>query len=1215
MGKGKWQRLRSAPSVKKAVAATLIFLLVFSITGFLVLPPVLKSFLTKDLSEHLHREVTIRQIKTNPFTMSVTVRGLNVKERNRAETFFSFDELYVNLQSSSLWKRALVVRELRLVGPYLNVRRNPDLLYNFSDILKGESAKKKPATAAMRFSVNNIQIVNGSVDFFDGPKQVHHTIRNFNVTIPFISNIPYYTDIFVQPSVGALVNNKKISFTGKTKPFSKSLETSVDLHVKDLDLTHYLAYVPFKMNFRVPSGYLDVDTHVTYIQYENRAPSLGLSGDIFLKKLKLEDGSGGPVADFPMIGVSVISSELFSRTVHLSKLVLMSPEIDVIRGQGGRMNIVTLLPQKKKGEIETPGTKEKRFPLIDADEMAISDGKLVFTDRAYGRKFFRTRIEPLDLKVSHFTTAPGKRSAMELSLETDADESLKMSGDFSVAPLAADGQLELRHVPLKKYAPYYGKILRFDIAGGELGVTTRFSYAGSGKRKSPAARLSDMSISLGGLRLKRRDERKDFFSVPVIEVKRANVDLLKKVLVAGEFEAAKGVVAVNRRKDGTLNLVGLLARPPKIRVKTERRSKGGTPFLIKSPAWRVTLKKVSVDDFGVKAKDLTLPSPASYSVNHISLKGENISTAKGRRGSASLSCRLGRRGSLKARGTVGIVPVDVRARLYLKGVEIIPFQPYFADRVKILITRGVVSADGDLGMRYSDGRVSASYKGEASLLRFASLDKTKGDDFLKWDSLHLGGMAVSYSPLRLRIGKVALSDFYARLIIEQNGAINLRGIVERGGGRPAAPQSQERPGAASVKQSGKTLGGPVEYSGKTSGPKMVRIDTVTLQGGTINFSDRHIQPNYSANLQEIGGRISGLSSEESTTADVDLRGKLDDYAPLEITGKINPLKEDLFVDLKADFRDMDLSSLTPYSEKHIGYTVRKGKLFLSMEYLIVKKKLEAQNRIFLDQLTLGEKVESPKATKLPVRLAIALLKNRNGEINLDVPVSGYINDPKFSLGRIILKALVNILVKAATSPFTLLSKIFGGGADLSYVEFGQGTAAISGAQAKKLDAIDKALYDRPSLKLEIAGHVDPEKDREGLRQYIFNRKVKIQKWKDIMAKSRQPISVDDVKVGKDEYPNYLKKAYKAEKFPKPRNILGIAKNLPVAEMEKLMLTNIRVREDDLRALASRRALAVKDYILKSRQVDPKRIFLVEPKSLRPEKKDKLSDSRVDLKLK
>jgi hypothetical protein len=342
---------------------------------------------------------------------------------------------------------------------------------------------------------------------------------------------------------------------------------------------------------------------------------------------------------------------------------------------------------------------------------------------------------------------------------------------------------------------------------------------------------------------------------------------------------------------------------------------------------------------------------------------------------------------------------------------------------------------------------------------------------------------------------------------------------------------------------------------------------------------------------------------------------LNDYAPLEIIGKINPLKQDLYVDLKVKFKDMDLSPATPYSGKYAGYTIQKGKLSFDLKYLIDKKKLDSQNVIFLDQFTFGDKVESPQGTQLPVKLAIALLKDRKGEIKLDIPVSGSLDDPKFSVWGIILKIIVNLIAKAATSPFALLGAVFGGGEELSYLEFDYGIFTIAETNTKKIDTMVKAFSDRPALKLDIEGHVDLEKDREGLKQLFFQRKLKAQKLKEMVKKGTPVVPVDDVKIEKQEYEKYLKMAYKEEKFPKPRNILGIAKDLPVPEMEKLMLTHIEIKESDLRSLASQRAMIVKDTILKTGKIESERIFIIEPKSLAPEKKEKLKDSRVDFKLK
>jgi hypothetical protein len=367
-------------------------------------------------------------------------------------------------------------------------------------------------------------------------------------------------------------------------------------------------------------------------------------------------------------------------------------------------------------------------------------------------------------------------------------------------------------------------------------------------------------------------------------------------------------------------------------------------------------------------------------------------------------------------------------------------------------------------------------------------------------------------------------------------------------------------------------------------------------------------------LRKLGGRISGLFLGKNKTADVELRGKIGSDVPLEIVGKINPDSNNFLVDLTAKLHGMDLSPFTPYSGKYIGYTIEKGKLSLDVKYLIVQKKLESQNKIFFDQFTLGDKVESKDAVQLPVKLVISLLKDRDGKIDLDIPVSGNLDDPQFSVWKIILKVLKNIIVKAVTAPFALLGSMFGGGQDLSYIEFDYGIAKVNDENLKKIDDLVKALSAKPSLQVDITGYIDAEKDPEGLKNYYLNQKVKAQKLQKSGKKGKET-SVDNITVEPKEYEKYLTMAYKAANFPKPRDFLGLLKKLPVPEMEKLMLTNTKITDDDLRALASKRALTVKELITKSGQVTADRIFIIEPKSPTPEKKENIKNSRVDFGLK
>ena len=330
----------------------------------------------------------------------------------------------------------------------------------------------------------------------------------------------------------------------------------------------------------------------------------------------------------------------------------------------------------------------------------------------------------------------------------------------------------------------------------------------------------------------------------------------------------------------------------------------------------------------------------------------------------------------------------------------------------------------------------------------------------------------------------------------------------------------------------------------------ITIRKVTLQGGKVRYTDNFIKPNYSANLMDLGGAVTGLSSDPSSSANVDLHGEVNS-APLAIAGRINPLKGNLSLDLKANVRGMELAPLSPYSGRYVGYGIDKGKLSFEVAYQVEDRKLTAQNRLILDQLRFGNKIDSPSATTLPVRFAVALLQDRNGVIDVNLPIDGSLDDPQFSMGGIIAKAILNILTKAVTQPFALLGSLFGGGGEeMSALEFDPGHFAIPPASEAKLTSLAKALIERPALTLEITGRTDPEADHAGLQRAAIDRKVRALKSKDLLARGEAVESGGTVEKAA-EYPALLTRVYKDEKFAKPRNLLGMQKELPVEEMERL----------------------------------------------------------------
>jgi uncharacterized protein DUF748 len=469
------------------------------------------------------------------------------------------------------------------------------------------------------------------------------------------------------------------------------------------------------------------------------------------------------------------------------------------------------------------------------------------------------------------------------------------------------------------------------------------------------------------------------------------------------------------------------------------------------------------------------------------------------------------------------------------------------------------------------------------------------------------------------VSRLSLAGMACDIEVEPDGTVNLSKVV----GKPAPPEDEEAtepaptastPPDATTPPAAPAAATPAPAPAEDKVP--IHIDSLILKSSRIHLADHFIKPSYSATLEDLSGQMTGLSTEEGTVAELHLTGSLANHSPLEISGSVNPLAATAFADVKATFRDIDLPPFTAYSGKYAGYAIARGTLTMEVAYKLQNRKLAAENRFLIDQFEFGDKVESKDATKLPVRFAVSLLRDKDGLIDLDLPIEGSLDDPKFRLGKVIWKVLGNLIGKAATAPFALLGKLFGGkGEELSSIDFADGRDVLDEAAIKKLDALAKALADRPGLKLEATGCFSGDKDAEGLRRLRLERKIKAQKMADLVKKGEAPASVDAVVVDEKEYPTYLAKAYKKEKFKKPRNAIGVAKNLPAPEMESLMLANLTVTADDLRQLALARANAVKDRLTGQGKVEAARVFVLEPSGKPAAPTEKARASRVDFVLK
>lgn len=813
-------------------------------------------------------------------------------------------------------------------------------------------------------------------------------------------------------------------------------------------------------------------------------------------------------------------------------------------------------------------------------------------------------LENADLINQKFAIKRLALDAPEISL------SVNRQGDFNVLRLA--DKLSAPTAKSAKAKPVAPEPAARPLAWslGELAVSHGLLHWKDDSRLTPVSgEVRDLHVLVGKvdskllepIEIKEASYQIDLgerLRVEKMQIKGMRVDLPGHRIDIAEVNNSQTRARMLRTKEGLIEWVS----SPVLRTirATDAKVKDEKP-------WIGNVAKLNVEDLAFRFEDQSTRPNALQELEGFSLQAENLSNAANKQGKLVLQGKLNKQGRLKVDGSLQILPLNAALKIETQSIPVMPFEPYLRQFVNLDLKRGLLSNKGEATLLIDkNGVFKSSYQGSFTLGDFLAADLSNNADFLKWKSLYLGGIDFHLQPMAINVGEIALSDYYAKLILNQDGRLNVQDLVNKPASAvpPTPPLPASGPSTAS--QSAELT--PVAPA---KPPLPIKITKITLQNGTVNFSDFFVKPNYTVNVSKLGGRVTGLSSAADTVADLDLRGSYAKSSPVHIQGKLNPLAARSYLDLKADVTGVDLTGFSPYSGKYAGYNIDKGKLSLSLAYKLENNELSAENKLFIDQFTFGDKVDSPDATTLPVNLAISLLKNNRGEIDLNLPISGSLDDPQFSLGGLVIKVITNLFVKAVTSPFALLGSMFGDGEELSNVEFAPGRARVDEAAVKKLEILTKALTERSALKLEITGRADPVADREGLKQVAMERAMRAEKAKDLPKGDASGESLRGIVIAPEEYKTYLTRAYKAAKFPKPRNFIGMQKDLPVEEMEKLMLANMPAGEDDLKQLAKRRAENVQVWLIEQGKIPPERLFLVAPKA-DDELKGKLS--RVDFSL-
>ena len=1044
----------------------------YALIGFLVVPPIVKPMIEEKLSQMLHRGVTLETLRVNPFVPSATVRGFMVRERSVDAPFVTFDELYLNGGWSSIIRLAPVIDEARLTRPHARLMRNADQTYNFQDLVDEFLARPKDDEPPPKFAAFNLQLVDGRIDIDDRATGQKHEVADLRIGIPFISSLPSQVDVTVLPEISARVNGAPVGMKGETLPFKDTHVTTLNLDLDQFDLTRLAGYLPFEVRGKVKSALLDTRLVVAFEQRPGGAPQIKVRGAAAVTGLNVHDAQDRPMAACERIAVELNEVDPFAPSVDLKSVAIEAPDVHIRREKSGAINLEHVGIVAAEGDQMQRQSRQKTGKAavpIKFGSFVVTSGKVHFTDETT-EPTFEAAVEQLQLEARNFdNTEKDRRNEIAIQARTEAGESLKLDITTIADPRSAEGRLEVDALRLKSFQPYLSQASNLEVDDGRFDIGFAFRWASDLSYEQHELTISDLALALKGFRSRLRGEKEPLFRVASIEVQGAGAQLKSQTANLGAITVREAMMNLRREKDGGLN-VERIVREGTAAEPSPGAKPGEKPAAPPATPWQIDLGTLLLERSSVALEDRAVGAPVKVGIAPVQLKVQNLSTAKGKRGNVDLRATIEQRGRFAANGSLSIEPLAGSLRIDARTIDFALLQRYIDDQVNFAVTSGAVSARGNASFESAPDRaLKASYKGSVGITDFASVDRPKKADLLKWKSLTVDAVDFDLQPLKVGLGEIALADFYARVILSPEGRLNIQDLMQPPGaaaaGKPPAAPSAKSKNAAAERGA--------------AAPTDIRLGPIKLDGGMVDFSDFFIRPNYSAKLSDIHGSLTEMTPTKAS--EVDLHAKGEYAASVDILRKVNPLAPSVFLDVQGTAREFELPPMSTYSMKYLGYKIAQGKLTFKAKYRIENNKLEAENNIVLDQFTLGDKVESPDAPNLPLLAAVAILKDRNGVINLTISVSGSLDDPKFSLGAAARQVVGDQVTKAATAPFSVLGASVGGGEDLAYLEFAPGSAALDAASADKLRKLTKLLQERPDLKLVIIGRVDPAADRAALQ--------------------------------------------------------------------------------------------------------------------------------------
>jgi hypothetical protein len=910
-----------------------------------------------------------------------------------------------------------------------------------------------------------------------------------------------------------------------------------------------------------------------------------------VSQVALADADGAPLLSLEHLHVGLQLASLWRFAPSFGEIVLERPYVRAVIRPGGELNLADLgkgfppqpQPQKPSGP-----------PRLYIGRLAVIDGGTTFEDHTRPTPF-RADFKPIAFELHDFSTTAATGDSYTLHAASPQGERLDWSGTLHLTPLASHGAFEIADLKARTLWSYLSGSVPFEIDSGVIALKGEYDLS-SAVAGSMAVGLDVHSVTVSGFGVKPQGGAQDYVTLAQLEVHGTHVDLGKRSVTVAKVELTGGDIEAWLGADGRINLLELTGAAPaaaSVPAPTPAAAPAAAASGGVGAAWTVSMPDITVKGLKISAEDRQVKPAAAVVLDPLNLHVGGFSLAPDATLDIQLDSAVNSSGKISAQAKVAPHSGAVTAHVEAQHLGLAALQPLLAQYTSVTLLNGELATRIDFE-RHADGYIGV--KGDTEVGNLATVDDALQKDFIKWQALRIADVAYRSKPASLWIGSITAVDPYVRMIIAPDRSVNIKEVLTAPGAKAAAPApdaAASAPAAKSRKGSATPAPPPAPLT-----PFPMSIGIVKMVNGSADYTDLWIKPSFALGMQALNGSVTGLSSDPRSRAKLALDGKLASYSPLHIAGELNLLSAALYTDVTLSFKDLDLTIANPYSGYFVGYKIDKGKLSVDVSYKIEQRQLNAEQHFVVDQLELGDTVDSPEAMHLPLKLAVALLKDRNGVIDLPLPMSGSLDDPQFRIGPIIWKVFVNVIEKAVTAPFALLGHLFGGGEHMNVVEFAPGSTELSKAAQDQLASLEKALQQRPQLKLDVPIVTSARLDGAQLARAQVEASLAARA-QGGRAGTGEAALADPGKrfqllleqfradLGKDAaLPASALAAQAAKK--KDADALAAANT----DLEAALIGHAQVPDADLDKLGRARAGAIQNALLADGQVDPGRVFIV-----------------------